>query len=29
VGASGEGAIAPSRYRIYQDLFAELSPTRS
>jgi ribosome biogenesis GTPase / thiamine phosphate phosphatase len=29
VGASGERAIAPSRYRIYQDLFAELSPTRS
>jgi ribosome biogenesis GTPase / thiamine phosphate phosphatase len=25
VGAPGEGAISPSRYRIYQDLFAELS----
>ena len=25
VGASGDGAISPSRYRIYQDLFAELS----
>ena len=25
VGASGEGGISPSRYRIYQDLFAELS----
>jgi ribosome biogenesis GTPase len=28
VGAAGEGSISPSRYRIYQDLFAELSQTR-
>ena len=28
VGATGAGAISPSRYRIYQDLFAELSQTR-
>jgi ribosome biogenesis GTPase len=25
VGAAGDGGISPSRYRIYQDLFAELS----
>jgi len=25
IGAGGEDAIAPSRYRIYQELFAELS----
>jgi ribosome biogenesis GTPase / thiamine phosphate phosphatase len=28
VGAAGEQGIAPSRYRIYQDLFAELSQAR-
>jgi ribosome biogenesis GTPase / thiamine phosphate phosphatase len=28
VGTTGEGAISPSRYRIYQDLFAELSQSR-
>lgn len=28
VGAAGDGGISPSRYRIYQDLFAELSQPR-
>ncbi|MHB1122281.1 MAG: ribosome small subunit-dependent GTPase A [Ramlibacter sp.] len=28
VGAGGDGGISPSRYRIYQDLFAELSQPR-
>jgi ribosome biogenesis GTPase len=28
VGAPGNGGISPSRYRIYQDLFAELSQPR-
>ena len=28
VGAPGDGGISPSRYRIYQDLFAELSQPR-
>ncbi len=28
VGAAGEAGISPSRYRIYQDLFAELSQPR-
>jgi ribosome biogenesis GTPase / thiamine phosphate phosphatase len=28
VGTAGEEAISPSRYRIYQDLFAELSQSR-
>ena len=28
VGAAGDSGISPSRYRIYQDLFAELSQSK-